>query len=115
MATTQQHCIDACLECSKVCDMCVAACLSEKDIDILRRCIRTTIDCAEICMAAARMMARDSENQAEMCLVSAEICKKCEQECRKHAGMLDHCAVCADACARCAEVCRALAGSPAFA
>jgi hypothetical protein len=111
---TQQECIDACMECAKVSDMCAAACLGERDLDALRRCLILTLDCADVCTSAARMMARDSDNEPSICRACAEICERCEEECRKHED-LEHCRICADVCARCAELCHAMAGSAAMA
>jgi hypothetical protein len=107
---TQQDCIDACMECSKVCDMCSAACLAEKDLGELRRCLKMTLDCAEICAAAARVMARDSDNQADILRACGDICERCAHECRKYPEH-DHCRICADVCAHCVDLCHVMSGA----
>jgi hypothetical protein len=45
----------------------------------------------------------------KFCLLCAEICKECGDECQKHVGM-EHCQRCAEMCYRCAEECRRMAG-----
>jgi hypothetical protein len=45
--------IDALIECSEACTECADACLSEGMVAELTKCIRTNMDCADICAAAA--------------------------------------------------------------
>jgi hypothetical protein len=111
---TQQDCIDACFECAKVCDMCAAACIANPEIDALRRCLKFTLDCSEICNSAARMMARDSDSQDDILRACAGICEHCAEECRRQPDN-EHCAICAEACSRCADLCHAISGTAVMA
>ncbi len=42
-------CIEACFECAQACTACADACLSEDRVAELTKCIRTDLDCADIC------------------------------------------------------------------
>lgn len=105
-------CIEACNECADSCDHCAAACLEERNVSDLARCIRLDLDCAAMCRLAAGAMARGSELVSQICQACAGVCDACAQECERHKQMT-HCKECADACRRCAEECRRMAGAAA--
>jgi hypothetical protein len=72
-------------------------------------CIRLDMDCADICNATGRILARQADydvdlitNQLQTCITTCNICAR---ECAKHADMHEHCRVCADVCRQCAETC----------
>jgi hypothetical protein len=100
-------CIDACYTCAAACDHCATACLSEADVGKMADCIRTDIDCAQICRLAAGAMARGSDFAKDICRLCAEVCQQCGDICQKHQH--DHCQECAKACFACAEECRKMA------
>lgn len=106
-----QSCIEACVRCAEECEHCATACLQEKDVKQMARCIQLDRDCAEICWAAAGYMSRGSDFAQEICRVCADICDACGDECNKHD--MDHCQRCAEACHQCAEECRRMAGAAA--
>ena len=77
-------------------------------------CIRDNNDCADVCLATARIISRLTRtdkklagDQLRACITACEICGA---ECGKHGAMMQHCRVCAEACERCAKACRALLG-----
>ena len=103
---------DALLACIESCTICSDACLAEGHVDKLRRCIRATQDCADICSTTLRLTARQTETVAEMvrqqlhaCLVA---CQLCGDECASHDHA--HCKLCAEACRRCQAACNRLMG-----
>ncbi|MDT0165436.1 four-helix bundle copper-binding protein [Actinotalea sp. AC32] len=104
--------IDAAVECAQTCTACADSCLAEDMVADLRRCIRTDLDCADVCDATARVLSRATS--PDLALVRAQLqacvtaCKTCGDECEQHAGMHEHCRVCAEACRRCEEACREL-------
>lgn len=102
-------CIEACFDCALTCTMCADACLGEAHLDMLRRCIRLNLDCADICNATGRVLARQTlpdsallRAQVQACLLA---CQLCAAECEEHAEMHEHCRVCADACRQCEAAC----------
>ena len=106
------RCVDACFDCSKVCTSCADACLSEDSVADLRKCIRLDLDCADICDATGRVLARQTEydaptskRQLEAC---REACRTCAEECERHAEMHEHCRICAESCRECEQACAEL-------
>ena len=102
-------CAEELANCSQACTACADACLAEDSVGPLVRCIRTNLDCADVCNAAGRLVARLTEydwnlleSQLRACVAA---CRICSAECDKHASKHDHCKVCAAVCRDCAEVC----------
>lgn len=108
------ECIAACTECAVICTTCADACLAERDVAKIVACIRTNLDCADICELTARLFARPSERDAEtldlQLQACAAICRACADECARHEHM-EHCRICAEACRRCVRACEAMAAA----
>ena len=107
--------IDALIACGQACTACADACLSEEMVADLTKCIRTNLDCADICATTARVLSRHTGYDAnisrtllEACIMA---CKSCGDECARHAEHHDHCRICADACRHCEQACRDLLAS----
>ena len=108
------RCIEVCVSCAQACTACADACLSESDhqLPMLRKCIRSDDDCADMCNATARMLSRHTGYDANVirtvlqaCIV---VCRSCGDECASHASQHEHCRVCAEACRRCEQACQEL-------
>jgi hypothetical protein len=106
------ECVASCIFCAQACTACADACLGEEAIADLRTCIRTNLDCADICQATGRVLSRNtgydadvSRAQLEAC---AEACASSAMECQMRADGHAHCRICADECRRCEDVCRRL-------
>lgn len=52
------ECMAACFECAQVCTACADACLSEDMVADLITCIRTNLDCADICHATGNALSQ---------------------------------------------------------
>jgi hypothetical protein len=106
------ECIEACFDCAQTCTACADACLSEKMVAELTTCIRTDLDCADICDTTGRVLSRHTGFDATVTRAVVEACmracKSCGDECAKHADMHEHCRVCAEACRRCEKACQQL-------
>jgi hypothetical protein len=108
-------CIDECYACSQACLSCADACLAEDDVAALRQCIRFNQDCADICDTTAKIAARrtgwDETIIVDMLAICADMCRRCDQECSRHAHHHAHCDLCAKVCRNCETACRqALSG-----
>lgn len=92
--------------CSLFCTSCADACVAE-DMD-MRGCIRTCLDCAEVCAATARLAVRRASQDIEMLRAQVETCIRacelCAAECERHDH--EHCRLCAFMCRECVEDCR---------
>ncbi len=104
--------IDAALACSQTCTACADACLAEDTVADLRDCIRTDLDCADICATTVAVLSRRTGSnlavlkaQLEACVTA---CAACAEDCESHADMHAHCRICAEACRRCEKACAAL-------
>jgi hypothetical protein len=102
--------VGALIDCAQACTACADACLSEADVENLRKCIRTNLDCADICDTTARVLSRHtgydaniSRAQLQACV---QACVSCAEECGRHASTHEHCRVCADQCRACEQACR---------
>src|SRR5688572_13618210 len=83
-------CIQACLDCAAACTSCADACSAENDAKILARCIRLNADCADVCLATSRVVARQTEPDPgliravlDACIAA---CTACAAECERHAA-----------------------------
>lgn len=100
------ECIDACLECHRVClGMAMTHCLETGGEHVKPQHFRMMIDCAVICATAADFMMHKSQFQREMCALCGSICETCATDCEKRDGMEE----CVEACIACAKSCAAMA------
>lgn len=93
--------------CAAICTSCADACSAEK-MD-MRQCIRTCMDCADICDMIFKVAARRTgsnelllQEALQLCVTACDICA---EECARHEH--DHCQRCAEMCRECARDCRA--------
>ncbi|WP_413451277.1 four-helix bundle copper-binding protein [Georgenia phoenicis] len=104
--------VDTVVACSQACTACADACLSEDMVDELRKCIRTNLDCADICDTTARVLSRhtgyDANLTRAMLQACIQACRSCGDECAAHAGHHEHCRICAEACRACEQACNEL-------
>jgi hypothetical protein len=81
----------------------------------LTQCIRTCLDCADVCAATGSLASRCTGTNEivlkTMLDACAQACQLCGEECAKHASMHEHCKVCAEACRRCEQACQAASSS----
>ena len=91
------------------CTACADACLAEDAVADLRNCIRTNLDCADVCVATASVLSRRTGSNltvvTELLKACRTACATCAEDCEAHADMHEHCKLCADACRRCEKAC----------
>jgi hypothetical protein len=104
--------INALIACAEACTACADACLSEDSVADLTTCIRTNLDCADICGTTARVLSRhtgyDANISRSLLEACTTACQTCGDECGRHAAMHEHCRICAEACRACEQACRDL-------
>lgn len=95
--------------CAGVCGACADACLAEPEVDMLRKVIRATVDCAAICEVTAKIAGARTESDARVLAAQMQACvtacEVCAAECRVHAQRHEHCRICAETCDGCIQVC----------
>lgn len=67
-------------------------------------CAKTVSELLAVCTALQKLASQNAPSLAKQAAVAADVCKRCEAECRKFAAM-PPCKACADACAACAAEC----------
>ena len=80
----------------------------------LAKCVRTNLDCADLCETTGRILSRRTGYDANVTRATLEACRTacaaCADECEQHASMHEHCRVCAEACRTCEQACEKLLG-----
>lgn len=101
--------VDAAFACAQCCTSCADACLAESGDMDLSHCIRTDLDCADVCAATGRMLSRQTKPDAGILRAQVEACKiacdACAASCAEHADLHAHCRICAECCRTCSEAC----------
>lgn len=109
------ECIAACFDCAQSCTACADACLSEDMVADMAKCIRTNLDCSDVCTTTGNVLSRHTGYDANVTRAVLEACrttcKACADECEKHGGEHGHCKVCAEMCRRCENACSELLSS----
>src|SRR5690349_14568795 len=99
--------IDACTTCAQACSACADACLAEPPSDDLRTNVRSSLDCADVCLATARVLSRDTAGRVDLVVALLRACVTACQACGVACGNAaetvaespDHIAACRAACA----------------
>ena len=102
MKNSRESLIKMLYECAAACQKCISGCLND-DPNMMANCIKTDLDCADICITTATFLARNSVHGKHLLAECIEICKACATECEKHKHQ--HCIDCAIACRECIAAC----------
>jgi len=107
--------IDALSDCAQACIADADDDLREENLAEMVTCIRLCWDCADVCTATLAVVTRQTAYDAtvtkpllEACVAA---CKRCGDECERHAHHHEHCRICEEACRRCEHACRELLGT----
>lgn len=107
-----EACIQACLDCHRICLQTVAHCLQQGGKHAEPAHLRLLMDCAQTCLTSADFMLRGSTFHGRTCGVCAEVCDACAADCERIDPNDAMMKACAEACRRCAESCRKMAARP---
>lgn len=99
---------DAALKCLKFAEICSAHCIEmlEQGDRTLAECRRRVDETAAICEALASLAIQGSPVTRKLAVLAVDVCRSCEQECRKHEKQHAICKDCADSCVACARECK---------
>ena len=109
LSQEMQKCIDACLECHRICLETVNHCLIMGGKHAEASHIKRLLDCAQACQLSADLMTRQSDLHARMCALCADFCDACAADCEAIDPNDTLMKRCAEVCRRCAASCRAMA------
>lgn len=100
--------IDSARACAQACTSCAASGLAEPDPAPLAGCIAACLDCADVCLAAARITSRPlsamrRDAVAALLQSCAGMCELTARECFRHEMQHQHCRLCMEAARACLE------------
>ena len=98
LAASAGHCVASGQSCVEHC----VNQLAEGNKD-MAKCAQRVLDMTTACTALQQLANWNSSYVPRMAKVVHDICKACEDECRKHESKHVVCKECADACAACAK------------
>jgi Cys-rich four helix bundle protein (predicted Tat secretion target) len=110
MSTRNDKLIAAAADCALKANVCVQHCIvlmgqGEKD---LATCAQTSSQVAAICTALQQLAAAESKSLPQLAKVAMDVCKACEEECKK-TERHPECKACKEACIACYEECKKIA------
>lgn len=109
-STRNEKLIAAASDCVLKANLCLQHCIvamgqGEKD---LAACAKSSSQVAAICTALQQLASADSKQLPQLAKVAMEICKDCEEECKK-TEKHPECKACKEACAACYKECKSIA------
>jgi len=109
-STRNQKLIDVASDCVLKAQICLQHCLvsmgnGEKE---LAACAKISSQTEAMCAALQQMAAAESKHLPQLAKVVMDVCKDCEDECKKF-DKHPECKACGEACAACAKECKAIA------
>ncbi|TAE59157.1 MAG: four-helix bundle copper-binding protein [Nostocales cyanobacterium] len=104
MTTEMQTCMNACMECHKICLETMTYCMIKGGKHVDMGIIGILRDCSEICMMCMNMMMGGSEFTSRTCMLCAEMCERCASACETISNDKKM-SECAASCRKCAETC----------
>jgi len=90
--------------CDAVCSDCAVSSLDEEDNKAMSDCIKLSLDCADVCHLALRLLARDSSYVVSAVKLCMNMCDECATEYERHEH--DQSRLCYQACRQCETHCR---------
>ncbi len=102
--------IAAASDCALKANICVQHCidlLGQGDTT-MAACAKSSSQVTAVCTALQQLASAESKHLAQFAKVAMEICKECEEECKK-TEKHPECKACKEACAACYEECKKIA------
>lgn len=101
----------AAADCVRTGEICVDHCLAlfAQGDKSTAACARSVTQLTSICGTLQLLATQNSKFLPRYAKLAGEICKDCEDECRKHEKEHQQCKDCADACAACEKECNKVA------
>lgn len=103
-----QALINAASDCIQRGQVCLSHCLDllsqgEKDMG---DCAKSVNQMLAVCTALQQLASQNSKYLPALAKIAVDVCRDCEEACKKHADKHEECKACRDACAACAKECR---------
>jgi hypothetical protein len=98
-----KQCITHCMDCYRMCiETAMTHCLRAGGAHVEPSHFRLMINCADLCRATADFLLSESEFEARICALCADVCEACAASCREVGEMEDcvlACEICSGSCA----------------
>jgi Cys-rich four helix bundle protein (predicted Tat secretion target) len=110
MASRNDKLIAAAADCVLKANLCLQHCLDllgQGDTS-MAACAKSSSQVAAVCSALQQLAMADSRHLPKLARAAMDICKECEEECRK-TEKHPECLACKDACAACYAECKKIA------
>lgn len=103
--------IAAATDCTTKATLCMQHCivLMGKGETDLAACARSASQAAAICTALQQLASSNAKQLPQLAKVAMDICKECEEECKK-TERHPECKACKEACIACYKECKAIVG-----
>ncbi len=103
--------VAAAADCIQKGQACINHCLyllgkGEKE---MAACAKSVNQVLSICDALQQLANQESSHVPKLAALAMEICKECEDECKKHADKHEACKACGESCAACYKECKKIA------
>lgn len=72
-------------------------------------CAKSVNQMLAICGALQQLANQNSKQTARLATIAMDVCKQCEDECKKHADKHEQCKACGESCAACYKECKKIA------
>jgi hypothetical protein len=110
LSAAMRQCIDQCLHCFATCNETIGHCLRMGGKHADAEHIATLQDCALLCVTSAELMSRLSPYHHDTCVLCAEACRRCADDCDRIDAKDTMMQECAAECRSCADACDRMAG-----
>lgn len=90
-------------KCDAACNNCAISSLEVDDSKPMSDCVKLSLDCADVCHFALRLLARDSIHAVTAVKLCMTMCDECATECEHYE--YDACQLSAEACRRTEKHC----------
>jgi len=102
---------DSASDCIQKGEVCLSHCLEllgQGDKD-MAACAQTVNQMLAVCGALQQLANQKSKQTARLASIAMDVCKQCEDECKKHADKHESCKACGASCAACYKECKKIA------
>ncbi|MCX7190429.1 MAG: four-helix bundle copper-binding protein [Methylotenera sp.] len=103
--------VSAAADCIQKGQVCLNHCLfllGQGDKD-MAACAKSVNQMLALCGALQQLANQESTYLPKLASLAMDACKKCEDECKKHAKKHEACKACGESCAACAKECKKIA------
>ncbi|MEQ1602246.1 MAG: four-helix bundle copper-binding protein [Methylophilaceae bacterium] len=97
-----------CVQKGQVCLHHCLALLGQGDKE-MAACSKSVNQMLAICGALQQLANQESSYLPKLAAIAQDVCKQCEDECKKHADKHEACKACGESCAACIKECRKIA------